>query len=82
MKVYIIITGIFVELSSSPGEITQEQMDKIRQYVVFQYARGSELSKADETREVQENGAGRFKCFKASFRCSAVSFCYHGYYIS
>jgi hypothetical protein len=70
--VYLIITGIFVELSSSPGEITQEQMDEIQQYVVFLYARISELSKADDTREVQKNRAGRFKCFKASIRATSI----------
>ncbi len=50
--VYAIITGIFVELSSSPGEITQEQMNEIQQYVVLLYVRGSELSKVNKAWKV------------------------------
>ncbi len=57
--VYPVITGIFVELSSFPSEITQEQMNEIQQYVVLLYARGSELSKADEARKVGFTESGK-----------------------
>ncbi len=48
-----------MQLSSFPGEITQEQMNEMQRYVVLLYARGSELSKVDEARKVGFTQSGK-----------------------